>query len=84
MERHLEDIHQLTSFKEVRNQSKHKNERKLISGTIQDNILRPVLNEKPTYWRLTIPQSEASEINELVWSIQGVIVNKDLPPVLNR
>jgi hypothetical protein len=60
------------------------NKRKLILGTIQDNILRPVLNEKPTYWRLTIPQSEASEINELVWSIQGVIVNKDLPPVLNR
>lgn len=51
---------------------------------IQDNDIKPVLNEKPTYWRLTIPGSDTSESEELVWTIQGVIVNKDLPPVLNR
>ncbi|KIM78969.1 hypothetical protein PILCRDRAFT_74910, partial [Piloderma croceum F 1598] len=39
--------------------------------------------EKPTYWRLTIPATDKTETEELVLSMQGVIVNKDLPPILN-
>jgi hypothetical protein len=78
----LDGDHQLTSFKEVRINLIERTE--LILATIQDDILRPILNEKPTYWRLTIPGLESYESEELVWSIQGVIANKDLPPILNR
>jgi hypothetical protein len=46
--------------------------------------LQPVLNDKPTYWWLTIPTSDAGQSEELVLSMQGVITNKDLPPVLHK
>jgi hypothetical protein len=48
----------------------------------QINMLKPVLSEKPAYWRLTIPATDKTETEELVLSMQGVIVNKDLPPIL--
>ncbi|KIM71254.1 hypothetical protein PILCRDRAFT_17230 [Piloderma croceum F 1598] len=47
----------------------------------QVNKLKPVLSEKPAYWRLTIPATDQTETEELVLSMQGVIVNKDLPPI---
>jgi hypothetical protein len=50
----------------------------------QIDNLKPVLNEKPTYWRLVIPTTEASQSEELVLSMQGVITSKDLPPMLKR
>jgi hypothetical protein len=54
------------------------------SNQTQIDKLQPALNDKPTYWRLTIPTSDASQSEELVVSMQGVITNKDLPPVLEK
>ena len=54
---------------------------KEVIDNLQVDKLKPVLNEKPMYWRLTVPTSESEE---LVLSMQGVIVNKDLPPVLKK
>jgi hypothetical protein len=79
-ERHNNDTYQLTNFKDVRGLVE------LVPITNTDNFqfdkLKPILNEKPTYWRLTVPTSESTQIEELVLSMQGVIVNKDLPPIL--
>ncbi|KIM72038.1 hypothetical protein PILCRDRAFT_82231 [Piloderma croceum F 1598] len=52
------------------------------TDNFQFDKLKPTLNEKPTYWRLTVPTSEVTQSEELVLSMQGVIVNKDLPPIL--
>ena len=54
------------------------------TDNLQFDNLKPVLNEKPTYWRLTVPTSEVTQTEELVLSMQGVIVNKDLPPMLMK
>jgi hypothetical protein len=54
------------------------------TDNLQFDNLKPVPNEKPTYWRLTVPTSEVTQTEELVLSMQGVIVNKDLPPMLTK
>ena len=80
-ERHNHDTYQLSNFDNVRSWvSAHEED----IDSWQVDKLKPVLNEKPTYWRLTIPTSEATQSEELVLSMQGVIVNKDLPPVLKK
>ena len=80
-ERHDYDTNQLTNFKHVRD----------CVGAIQEDIddwqvdkLEPVLNDQPKYWRLTVPTSEVTQSEELVLSMQGVIVSKDLPPMLKK
>ncbi|KIM77374.1 hypothetical protein PILCRDRAFT_12015 [Piloderma croceum F 1598] len=60
----------------------HNNDTYQLTNFIDFDKLKPILNEKPTYWRLTVPTSESTQIEELVLSMQGVIVNKDLPPIL--
>lgn len=44
-----------------------------------------MFNECPKYWRFVVSTSDiAADQEELVLSIQGVIVQKDLPPVIKR
>jgi hypothetical protein len=43
----------------------------------------PVLNEKPKFWRF-IQNSGGTQQEELVLRMQGVITQKDLPPLLKR
>jgi hypothetical protein len=47
-------------------------------------MFKPILNESPTYWRLVVPGSDATQVDELVLTLQGVIASKDLPPVLKK
>ena len=56
----------------------------LTPQLIQIDQIVPMLNEKPNCWRLTIPTSDMTQSEELVMSMQGVIVGKDLPPLLKR
>jgi hypothetical protein len=56
----------------------------LTTRSKQIDKLKPILNKKPTYRRLTIPTTDETQKEELVLSMQGVILNKDLPPVLKR
>ncbi|KIM79400.1 hypothetical protein PILCRDRAFT_10521 [Piloderma croceum F 1598] len=63
-------------------QNRYENDTYQLSNFKDINTLKPVLSEKPTYWRLTIPAADKTETEELVLSMQGVIVNKDLPPIL--
>ena len=51
---------------------------------IQIDMFKPILNESPTYWRLVVPGSDATQVDELVLTLQGVIASKDLPPVLKK
>jgi hypothetical protein len=78
------DTLQLTNFKEVRTIHLQILAGELTARLKQIDKLKPVLNEKPTYWRLTIPSMDETQKEELVLSMQGVILNKDLPPVLKR
>ena len=57
---------------------------KEYTDNLQFDNLKPVLNKKPAYWRLTVPTSEVTQTEELVLSMQGVIVNKDRPPMLTK
>jgi hypothetical protein len=82
-DRHRNDIYQLSRIENVR--LKFRIQRtSLTLSQAQIEKFKPVLNEKPTYWRLTIPISEAAQSEELVLSMQGVITSKDLPPVLKK
>jgi hypothetical protein len=82
-DRHSNDMYQLSHIENV---SLYSPIQRVVLTPSQARIdnLKPVLNEKPTYWRLVIPTTEASQSEELVLSMQGVITSKDLPPVVKR
>jgi hypothetical protein len=48
---------------------------------IQDAQIVPI--EKPKSWRLIMTKEAAAEIEEVVFSFQGVIVQKNLPPFMH-
>lgn len=51
---------------------------------IQIADLGLVMSESPKCWRFIVPNEDASENEELVLSLQGIISHKDLPPILRR
>jgi hypothetical protein len=82
-DRHQDGKYQLSHIEKVRIKFLEQKTIFILSQAQLDK-LRPVLNEKPTYWRLVIPNAESDQSEELVLSMQGVITNKELPPVLNK
>ena len=78
---HHNDKYQLSHIEKVRIKFL-KQKTILILSQARLDKLRLILNEKPTYWRLVIPNSDSDQSEELVLSMQRVIMNKDLPSVL--
>jgi hypothetical protein len=46
--------------------------------------VKPVFNTNPPGWILTIPGESDLEYEEFVIRLQGVIVQKELPPITER
>jgi hypothetical protein len=78
-----DDKYQLSHVEKVRIDLRRQKAILTLKQTEIDK-LNPVLNNKPTYWRLTVPTSNTDKSEELVLSMQGVITNKDLPPILQK
>ena len=84
-ERSKEEGNHLANIKEVRTHQ--------LTGLIfmrykwryiqMDNII-PVFNSNPPGWILTVPGARNSEHEEFVIKLQGVITQKELPPITVR
>jgi hypothetical protein len=44
---------------------------------------RPIEMGGGRSWKLGIPESEDSEAEEVILRIQGIVCNRDLPPILS-
>lgn len=51
---------------------------------IQVDVVKPVFNNSPPGWILTVAKYDNPESEELVVRLQGVIVQSELPPVTVR
>ena len=51
---------------------------------MQMDHINPIYNTNPQGWILTVPGEHDSEPEEFVVRLQGVIVQKELPPVTVR
>jgi len=80
------DTGQLATINDVRFDSYNAHASYLFTYIIyvKFNSFKIVSNVSPTYYSFSMADEDASECQEVVFTIQGIISKKDLPPIVTR
>ena len=54
------------------------------SRSLQIELLKPTYSEQPKSWKFIVPNTDVTEQEEVVLSVQGIITHTDLPPFTKR